>query len=86
MRLRVKEILATKGISQVELAKIIGITPVGLSRALNGNTTVGTLEKVANALNVPIWQLFASHEEVTNQSKHYVCPVCGAELILRCKI
>ena len=44
--------------TQTELAEKIGLSRVGLSKAVNGNPTVGTLERVANALDVPITELF----------------------------
>lgn len=52
MRNRIKEILKEKGITQKELAEKIGMSEVGLSKAVNGNTTMSTIEKIANALNV----------------------------------
>ena len=60
---RILEICTEKGITQKELAEIIGISRVGLSKALNGNTTIGTLEKVATALNVPISSLFEAERD-----------------------
>ena len=49
-KFRIKEICRDKGITQKELAEKIGITAVGLAKAIAGNTTIGTLEKVADAL------------------------------------
>lgn len=60
---RILEICKERGITQKELAEIIGISRVGLSKALNGNTTIGTLEKVATALNVPIVSLFEAETD-----------------------
>lgn len=60
---RILEICKARGITQKELAEIIGISRVGLSKALNGNTTIGTLEKVATALNVPISALFEAERD-----------------------
>ena len=51
------------GLTQKELAERIGLSAVGLSKAINGNPTKDTLEKIANALNVRITELF---EEPTN--------------------
>lgn len=51
------------GITQKELAERIGLSAVGLSKAINGNPTKDTLEKIASALNVRITELF---EEPTN--------------------
>ena len=62
-RTRIKELCQGQGITQKELAERIGLSAVGLSKAINGNPTKDTLEKIANALNVRITELF---EEPTN--------------------
>ncbi|WP_106832241.1 helix-turn-helix domain-containing protein [Parabacteroides pacaensis] len=59
MRFRILELCKEAGINQTELADKIGLSRVGLSKAINGNPTVDTLERIANALNVPITELFA---------------------------
>ena len=63
MKLRILDICKQAGITQKELAERIGLSAVGLSKAINGNPTKDTLEKTANALNVRITELF---EEPTN--------------------
>ena len=63
MKLRILDICKQAGITQKELAERIGLSPVGLSKAINGNPTKDTLERIANALNVRITELF---EEPTN--------------------
>ena len=68
MNLRIKEILKAKSISQKELAEMVGVTPIGMSKALNGYPNTSTLEKIAFALNVEMWELFTestSKEELT---------------------
>ena len=60
MELRIKEICKEKGILQKELADKIGVTDIALRASLKGNPTVGTLEKVAKALDVTITELFAA--------------------------
>ncbi|WP_321437240.1 P63C domain-containing protein [uncultured Bacteroides sp.] len=52
MKNRIKDVLKEKGITQKELAEKIGMTEVGLSKAINGNTTNSTVSKIAKALNV----------------------------------
>lgn len=59
MRFRILELCKEAGINQTELADKIGLSRVGLSKAINGNPTVDTLERIAKALNVPITDLFA---------------------------
>lgn len=63
MKLRILTICKQAGITQKELAERIGLSAVGLSKAINGNPTKDTLEKIASALNVRITELF---EEPTN--------------------
>ncbi len=52
MRHRIKEVIKEKGITQKELAEKIGMTEVGLSKAVNGNTTKTTIAKIAKVLKV----------------------------------
>lgn len=65
MDLRVKEICKEKGITMEQLAINLHITPNTLTRNINGNPTIETLEKIANALKVEFWELFTS-----DTSKH----------------
>ena len=54
MNLRVKEICKEKGITIQELADNMEMKRESLSRAINGNPTLETLEKIATALGVNI--------------------------------
>lgn len=69
-QLRIKEILKEKGISQKELADRIGFTYAGISKALNGNPSLATLEKIASALGVEISALFVV------KKVFITCPYC----------
>lgn len=64
MKLRVLEICREKGLSQKALAKNIGMSEVGLSKAVNGNPTLETLKKIADSLEVPIIELFAPNQPI----------------------
>lgn len=57
-KLRIKEILKLKGITMTKLAEKLGINRVNLSSSINGNPTIGTLEKIANILEVEVADLF----------------------------
>ena len=59
IKLRVKEICKEKGITQKQLAEQIGVTEISLSRSINTNPTLATMENIANALNVDVVELFA---------------------------
>lgn len=76
--MRIKEILKQKGMTQKDLADRMGVAEISLSRSINGNPNLSTLEKIADALNVKIEELFAPKGETT----HFLCPKCGAELQL----
>lgn len=56
---RIAEILKSRGMTQTDLAEKMGISRVGLSKAINGNTTITTLRKIAVALGVDVVELFA---------------------------
>ena len=65
MDLRLKDICREQGIMLKDLAKQLGLTEVGLSKSINGNPTIGRLEEIANALGVPVTELFdKSSDEV----------------------
>lgn len=72
MELRVKEVCKNKGITLAEIANKIGVAQASLSKMLGGNPTIGTLEKIATALNVPITELFSAdtNEELTALIQH----------------
>ena len=81
---RIKEILKEKGLTQQELADMLGITRISIVKTLAGNPSQETLEKIATALNVPMWQLFASPSEIAKeQGTGLHCPNCGAKLELK---
>lgn len=56
--MRIKDVCKEKGITVSQLAEKMGIKQESLSRAINGNPTLETLEKIANALEVDITELF----------------------------
>lgn len=61
--LRVAELCKEKGITQQALAKKLGIQYQSLYAALNGNPKMDTLEKIAEALNVSVVELFSPVEK-----------------------
>lgn len=62
--MRIKEILKEKGITLSQLADTMDVSRQALSRQVAGKLLVEKAEEIATALNVPIWQLFVSPEEV----------------------
>ena len=55
----------SKGVrSLAQLAEAMNISAPTLTHALNGNPRLDTLQKIAEALNVPIARLFVAQEEI----------------------
>jgi transcriptional regulator with XRE-family HTH domain len=75
MNIRVKDICKEKGITITQLAEKLNIKQESLSRAINGNPTFETLQRIATALNVPFTDLFEAPAQNT-----ITCPKCGARL------
>lgn len=57
-KLRIKEVAAEKGTNLKEVAKKLDLNYVAFCNTLRKNPTLGTLERIANALEVPISELF----------------------------
>lgn len=73
MSLRIKEICKFQNITLGDLADKMDIKRESLSRAINGKPNLETLEKIAGALNVEVWELFTtstSKEEITALVDH----------------
>lgn len=77
MSLRIKDVIKEKGTSVQDLADKMGISRVGLSQHINGNPSVEVLERIANALNVSIPDLFEQPSKDTLN-----CPHCGGRIKL----
>lgn len=87
VNLRIKEICKEQGITLEILANRLGIMRTSLAQAMSRNSFSTTrLGEIADALNVPVWQLFISPVDLAGASVIHsdgcVCPVCGAHLRL----
>ena len=81
--MRIKEILKEKGMTVQELAEKLGISRQALSRQIQGKLLVETAQGIADALGVPLWQLFADPSDVSDSK---VCPHCGKPLNIKVTI
>jgi transcriptional regulator with XRE-family HTH domain len=70
--MRIKEVLKEKGMTAKELAVKMGVTPPSISVAINGNMTIETLKRIADALEVSATDLLESP-----QTGIINCPHCG---------
>lgn len=75
MELRIKDVCREKGITQKELAGLLGVSEMTLSRASKGNTSLDLLDRMAAALGVSVPELFAPQPSNT-----ITCPKCGTVL------
>ena len=81
MKYRIKEIAKEKGITVKAVAAIAEITDISLYNIVNEKQapSVATLEKIATALDVPMWQLFASPEDMEKEYGGGAPGACGAK-------
>lgn len=80
MELRIKEVIKEKGMTITELADKMGINRVNLSNMVNGNPTVETLNKISDALCVPVTELFVQPKTDTVS---LTCPHCGKNINIK---
>ena len=67
--MRIRDIIGQKGITTKEVADKLGISVSALNQSISGNPSVRVLENIATALDVPMWQLFASPEDVAGSGE-----------------
>lgn len=75
--MRIKELLKEKRMTQQELADKMNVSLSAVKQMVSAESlTTTTLEKIATALDVPMWQLFASPNDIHPQAKTIICPHC----------
>lgn len=75
MELKVKEVIKAKGLTMQQVADELGITRDTLTRNINGNPTIETLEKIAKTLSVSVSDLLNEEKPVEDKNT-ITCPVC----------
>ena len=85
MMTRIKDILKERGVTLNELAESLGVSRQALSKQVQGKMLIETAEKIANALDVPLWQLFADPVEVAHDGSKLLCPHCGKPIAIEVK-
>ena len=86
--MRIKQAIKESGSSVGELAQKMGVARQTISRQINGaNITVETVQKIADALGLPVGQLFDQTPTTTNADNNTItCPHCGAKLVINLSI
>lgn len=80
MSLNIKKAIKVHGLEVREVAKRMGITPTGLSQHINGNPSVEVLERIANAIDCDISELF---EQPKKDTLTINCPHCGKSINIK---
>lgn len=79
--MRIREIIEEQGMTTKEVADKLEISLSALNQNISGNPSVKVLTKISEVLGVPMWQLFASPEEVQEKEPEdkntITCPNCG---------
>ena len=84
--MRIKEVLKENGCTQQMLADKMNVSLSAIKQMVSAESlTTATLEKIATALNVAMWQLFASPEEIQPKSDgaSITCPNCGKSIKIK---
>lgn len=86
--MRIKQAIKESGSSVGELAQKMGVSRQTISRQINGaNITVETVQKIADALGVPVGQLFDQKPQAKTEEHHTItCPHCGEKLVINLSI
>ena len=85
--MRVKAILKDKKLTLNDLAQKLGVSRQALYLQINNNPRISTLQKIADALGVPVGQLFDQAPQPTNADHNVIiCPHCGAKLVINLSI
>ena len=86
--MRIKQAIKESGSSVGELAQKMGVSRQTISRQINGaNITVETVQKIADALGLPVGQLFDQKPQPTNAEHNVItCPHCGAKLVINLSV
>lgn len=82
IQLRIKEICKEKGITLNALAEKIGVSQPSISGLATGKQkpSFDTLEKLAEALEVPFTELF---EQPKSDAASLTCPHCGKNINIK---
>lgn len=84
--MHIKETLKQRGLKQNELADMLGINRVSLSRLLSdkNDMRLSTIKKIADAIGCDVTEFFTPDEK----AEHNVitCPHCGEKLVINLSV
>lgn len=80
--MEIENILKAKGLTKSALADLLEIKKQSINGLLK-NPTLVTMERIAKALNVEVWELFVNPNELNKSvSNSACCPHCGKAIKL----
>ena len=84
--LQIKEALKKRGLKQNELADMLGINRVSLSRLLSdkNDMRVSTMKKIAEAIGCDVAEFFSPAETADHNT--ITCPHCGEKLVINLSV
>ena len=84
MKHRIKELIKEKGYTQQGFADKLGITRSTLLEQIGEKPSAPTLDRIAEALGVEMWELFTTREEILAKSPGEItCPYCEKRFSLK---
>ena len=84
--LHIKETLKKRGLKQNDLAEMLGINRVSLSRLLSdkNDMRISTIKKIADAIGCDVADFFTPAENAEHNTT--TCPHCGAKLVINLSV
>lgn len=84
--LQIKDTLKKRGLKQNDLADMLGINRVSLSRILSdkNDMRISTIKKIADAIGCDVAEFFTPAEPA--EHNNITCPHCGAKLVINLSV
>ena len=81
---RIENLIKEKGYNKSQFAEKLGTQRQNLNNIIK-SPSFPTLEKIAEALDIPLWQLFKDGECDAPAAPSITCPYCGKPLSVEIK-
>ena len=77
--MNIEVLLRERGLTKSALSEMMGIKSQNFNKLME-NPKLSSIEKIANALGVKVWELLKEEEDL--ESNSITCPKCGARFKL----